>query len=158
VCGIPIISHYDRHGVYNSSVSIPSQHLAGYGCAAVMITASPCIHHPSYTIGNRAVIYSLKVFPDDENDKSPCLVNFRNNFVDISSFNVSQKDMLDSVVRVAGTSEKDWKADYEDVKERYKNRMEEFKKGSVMSFAKLLYSRVFSRTGAATMRQQRLAQ
>ena len=95
-----------------------------------------------------ANLLSLKVLPDDENDKSPCLANFRNNFVYISSFNVSQKDMLDSVMRVTGTSEKDWKVDHEDVKERYKNGMEEFKKGNMLGFAKLLYSRVFFPDGS----------
>ena len=95
-----------------------------------------------------ANLLSLKVLPDDENDKSPCLANFRNNSVYISSFNVSQKDMLDSVMRVTGTTEKDWKVDYEDVKERYKNGMEEFKKGNMLGFAKLLYSRVFFPDGS----------
>jgi hypothetical protein len=95
-----------------------------------------------------ANLLSLKVLPDDENDKSPCLANFRNNLLYISSFNVSQKDMLDSVMRVTGTSEKDWKVDYEDVKERYKNGVEQFKKGNMMGFAKLLYSRVFFPDGS----------
>lgn len=95
-----------------------------------------------------ANLLSLKVLPDDENDKSPCLANFRNNFVYISSFNVSQRDMLDSVMRVTGTSEKDWKVDHEDVKERYKKGLEEFKKGNLWGFAQLLYSRMFFPDGS----------
>ena len=95
-----------------------------------------------------AKLLSLKVLPDDEDDKSPCLANFRNNFVYISSFTVSQRDMLDSVMRVTGTTAKDWKVDHEDVKERYRNGMEEFKKGNRTGFAKLLYSRVFFPDGS----------
>jgi hypothetical protein len=95
-----------------------------------------------------ANLLSLKVLPDDENDRSPYLANFRNNLVYISSFNVSQRDMLDSVMRVTGTSEKDWKVDHEDVKERYKNGTEEFRKGNMAGFAKLLYSRVFFPDGS----------
>jgi hypothetical protein len=90
-----------------------------------------------------ANLLSLKVLPDDANDKSACLNDFRNKFVYVSSFNISQKDMLDSVMRVTGTSLKDWKVSYEPVKERYKSGMEEFRNGSMVGLAKLLYSRLF---------------
>jgi hypothetical protein len=90
-----------------------------------------------------AKLLSLKVFKDNVNDKSACLNDFRNKFVYVSSFNVSQKDMLHSVMRVTGTSLKDWKVDYEPVKERYKSGVEEFQKGNMLGFAKLLYSRLF---------------
>jgi NmrA-like family len=102
-----------------------------------------------------ARLLSLKVLPDDENDKSPCLANFRNNFVYISSFNVSQRDMLDSVLRVTGTSEEDWKIDHEDVKERYKKGVEDFKKGEMTGFVKLLYSRVFFPDGSGNYEAKR---
>jgi hypothetical protein len=90
-----------------------------------------------------ANLLSLKVLPDDASDKSACLNDFRNKFVYVSSFNVSQKDMLDSVMRVTGTSLKDWKVSYEPVKERYKAGVEEFRSGSRIGFGKLLYARSF---------------
>jgi len=95
-----------------------------------------------------ASLLSLKVLPDDENDKSPCLADFRNKFVYISSFNISQRDMLDSVLRVTGTREKDWKIEYQDVKERYKQGVEEFQKGNLWGFGQLLYSRLFFPDGS----------
>ena len=90
-----------------------------------------------------AKLLSLKVFKDNVNDKSACLNDFRNECVYVSSFTVSQKDMLNSVMRVTGTSLKDWKVNYEPVKERYQSGVEEFKKGNRLGFAKLLYSRSF---------------
>ena len=90
-----------------------------------------------------AKLLSLKVLKDDASDKSACLKDFRNKFVYVSSFNISQKDMLDSIMRVTGTSLKDWKVNYEPVKERYKSGVEEFKNGNMLGFAELLYSRSF---------------
>ena len=63
-----------------------------------------------------AKLLSLKVLKDDASDKSACLKDFRNKFVYVSSFNISQKDMLDSIMRVTGT---------------------------MLGFAKLVYSRSF---------------
>lgn len=90
-----------------------------------------------------AKLLSLKVLPDDEDDKSPYLANFRNKPLYISSFNASQKDMLDSVMRVTGTSLKDWKVNHEPVKERFKAGQEELQSGNRLGFAKLLYARTF---------------
>lgn len=95
-----------------------------------------------------AGLLSLKVLPDNENDKSPCLSQFRNKFVYMSSFLVSQKDMLDSVMRVTGSTREDWKVSYEPSKERYKSGMEELKKGNRYGFARLLYTRMFYPDGS----------
>lgn len=90
-----------------------------------------------------ANLLSLKVNPDDENDKSPCLSQFKNKYVYISSFNVSQRDMLDSVLRVTGTRMEDWKVEYEPSKDRYEAGLKQFQSGDMMGFGKLLYARVF---------------
>jgi hypothetical protein len=90
-----------------------------------------------------AKLLSSKILPDDENDKSPCLDNFRRKNVYISSFYVNQMDMLQSVLRVTGTKEADWKITYESSKERYESALEVVKKGDRSQFAKLLYSRLF---------------
>lgn len=90
-----------------------------------------------------AQLLSLKVLKDDASDKSACLNDFRNKFVYVSSFNINQKEMLDSVMRVTDTTIKDWKVNHEPVKERYKSGVEELQKGNMLGFAKLLYSRAF---------------
>ncbi|KAH8812451.1 putative oxidoreductase CipA [Xylogone sp. PMI_703] len=90
-----------------------------------------------------ASLLSLKVAPDNENDKSPSLADFKNKPVYISSFTISQKDMFDSVLRVTGDEAKDWKVTSVPVKEYYQEGVEEFKAGDRTGFAKLLYSRAF---------------
>ena len=95
-----------------------------------------------------AGLLGLKVLPDDENDRSPCLAQFRNNFVYMSSFLVNQKDMLDSVMRVTGTTLEDWKVTHEPSKERYESGVAELRKGNRLGFARLLYTRVFYPDGS----------
>lgn len=95
-----------------------------------------------------ASLWSLKVLPEDADDKSPTLSLFRNGYAYISSFLISQRDMFESVLRVTGTSEKDWTIRYQDVKERYKEGLEQFQKGDMSGFGKLLYARVFYPDGS----------
>ena len=91
---------------------------------------------------------SLKVLPDDEHDQSPTLSQYKNQFVRISSFNVSQKDMLDSVMRVTNTTVSEWKISHEPSVERYKNGVEQMRKGNFIGFAQLMYTRVFYQDGS----------
>ncbi|KAI9805402.1 MAG: hypothetical protein M1825_000653 [Sarcosagium campestre] len=95
-----------------------------------------------------ANLLNLKVLPDDEDDKSASLLHYRNKFVYISSFNLSQRDMLDSVLRVTGTTEKDWKIDHEGCEERYKAGVAQLQTGDRRGFAKLMYTRVFFPDGS----------
>ena len=95
-----------------------------------------------------AGLLGLKVLPDDENDQSPYLAQFRNKFVYMSSFLVSQKDMLDSVMRVTGTTLEDWKVTHEPSKERYASGVAELEKGNRLGFARLLYTRMFYPDGS----------
>jgi hypothetical protein len=90
-----------------------------------------------------ASLLSLKIAPDSENDKSPTLTDFKNKCAYISSFTISQNDMLDSVLRVTGTDLKDWKVTKVPVKESYQSGLQEFQKGNRVGFARLLYSRSF---------------
>jgi hypothetical protein len=94
-----------------------------------------------------AALLSLKVLPDDANDKSLTLSSFKNGNMYVSSFLVSQRDMFESVLRVTGASEKDWTIRHEDVKERYKAGVEQMKSGDRLGFAKLLYARLFYPNG-----------
>jgi hypothetical protein len=90
-----------------------------------------------------ASLLSLKVAPDSEDDKSLTLTDFKNKCAYISSFTISQNDMLESVLRVTGTDLKDWKVTKVSVREYYKSGVEELQKGNRIGFAKLLYSRNF---------------
>jgi len=91
---------------------------------------------------------ALKVLPEDESDKSPTLDSYRNKFVRVSSFEVSQRDMFASVLRVTGTKAEDWKIEYQPVKERYEEGKVLLGQGKRTGFAQLLYSRAFFPDGA----------
>lgn len=90
-----------------------------------------------------ANLLALKVLPEDENDKGTTLSQFRNNFVCISSFRVSQQQIFDSLLNVTGTSREDWTVTSESAKERYARGQEMLQTGNRMGFGVLLYSRVF---------------
>ncbi|PHH88102.1 hypothetical protein CDD83_7972 [Cordyceps sp. RAO-2017] len=92
-------------------------------------------------------LLSLKELPDDEADTSPTLSRWRNQPLYISSFLVSQRDMLDSVNRVLGTSDADWKIEHEESQARYKRGMEMLKQGSMLGFGIALYTRTFYPNG-----------
>ena len=96
-----------------------------------------------------AGLLSLKVLPEDESDKSATISQYENGAVCISSFFVSQRDMFDSVLRVTGDKESDWKISYEPVKERYARGKEMMQKGSMAGFGMMLYARLFYPDGAA---------
>lgn len=88
-------------------------------------------------------LLSLKVLPEDKDDKSVSLVDFKNKPVFISSFTVSQQDMLESVLRVTGTKVDDWKITYTTSKDYWKSGQEVFKTGDAAGFVRLLYARAF---------------
>ncbi|KAI9717486.1 MAG: hypothetical protein M1828_007186 [Chrysothrix sp. TS-e1954] len=96
-----------------------------------------------------ASLLSMKVLPEDESDKSPCLNQYKNDYVYISSFNLTQKDMFESVKRVTGTKDSDWKIDSQPSKERFSQGMEMLQKGDMNGFPQLMYSRVLHQDGAA---------
>ncbi|KAJ5657046.1 hypothetical protein N7507_008996 [Penicillium longicatenatum] len=76
-----------------------------------------------------------------ESGSSPCLTDF--NQVRMYSFQVSQRDMLDSLNRVLGTTDSDWEIKYEPVSQRLKDGAEEMAKGIFTGFPKMLYGGVF---------------
>lgn len=94
-----------------------------------------------------AAFLSLKVYPEDENDKAPALDNWANKALYVSSFRVSQKDMFESVKRVTGTTDKDWKIGSIGSKERFREGQEAMRKGDRGGFARQMYSRIFYPTG-----------
>ena len=95
-----------------------------------------------------ANLLGLKLLPEDEHDTSPCLAHFRNKFVYGASFNISQKEMLESVLRVTGDSADDWKVTHVPAKEAYQEGVKLLQSGNRAGFAQLLYSRSFFPDGA----------
>jgi len=102
-----------------------------------------------------AKLLGLKVLPDNESDKSITLSRWRNKPLYISSFNISQRDMFDSVLRVTGDRESDWKQTSEDVQQRFKDGQEQLKKGDRLGFAKCMYVRVFYPDKAGNYEERR---
>ncbi|KAL8760294.1 MAG: hypothetical protein Q9184_003389 [Pyrenodesmia sp. 2 TL-2023] len=90
-----------------------------------------------------ASLLGLKILRDDENDKSPCLSDFKNKFAYIASFVVNQKQMLESVLRVTKTEEKDWKISHESSKERFQKGDEMFKAGDFQGLRLAMFARNF---------------
>lgn len=95
-----------------------------------------------------AELLSLPILPADENDKSACLSNYRNDFVRISSFRVNQKEMFESVLRVTGTKKEEWEISNEDSVQRYQAGVAKMQKGDMMGFAQAMYTRVFWKDGS----------
>ena len=94
-----------------------------------------------------ANLLSLRVLPEDEADKTTTLSQFKDSFVRISSFLVSQKDMFASVLRVTGTKESDWQISHENSKERYEAGINMMQEGNRAGFGQMMYTRVFYPNG-----------
>jgi len=77
-----------------------------------------------------------------------CLNDFKNRFVYVSSFKLSQHDMLESVQRVTGTGPEDWKVSYVPVKEAYAAGYERMKKGDWSAMKDVGYGRTFFPDGS----------
>ena len=89
-----------------------------------------------------AALLSLPIQPEGGN-KERCLERFKNSHAYVNSFTISQKDMLNSVLRVTGDKAEDWKIMNENAQERYTKGVEDMKKGDRAGFAKQMYTRVF---------------
>ncbi len=94
-----------------------------------------------------ASLLSMKVLPDDADDRSPCLSQFKNGCVYISSFLLNQREVFESVKRVTGTTDSDWKVTSEPSENRFEDGKKELSRGARLGFAKLLYCRMFYPTG-----------
>lgn len=82
-----------------------------------------------------------------ESGASPSVAQWKNKPFRISSFRVSQRDMLDSLNRVIGTSDKDWTITHESSAKRVEDGKAELQKGMMTGFAKSMYSRIFFPNG-----------
>ncbi|KAF9871975.1 hypothetical protein CkaCkLH20_10607 [Colletotrichum karsti] len=96
-----------------------------------------------------ASLLGLKVLPEDEDDESTTISDFHNKTMFVSSFKISQRDMLDSIQRVTNTTDNDWRIYNEPTDERYKAGMREMDQGKREGFYKSMYARVFYPSGDA---------
>ena len=102
-----------------------------------------------------AGLLSLKELPEDANDKAPTVSQWKNKPLYISSFKICQRDMLDSVEKITGTTDQEWEIEYEPSVERYKSGLEELKAGNRMGFAKAMYTRIFFPNGGGDFESSR---
>ncbi|ETS83124.1 hypothetical protein PFICI_05000 [Pestalotiopsis fici W106-1] len=93
-----------------------------------------------------AALLSLPIQAEGGDDKA-CLDALRNQVVYVNSFNVSQRDMLESALRVTGTRESDWTITRVSAEQRYADGVREIKEGVRVGFAKMMYTRVFFADG-----------
>lgn len=89
-----------------------------------------------------AALLSLPIKPEG-GDQERCLEHFKNGHIFIGSFTISQKEMLDSCLRVTGTKIDDWSISKEPAEDRYRNGMQAMQSGDRSGFAKQMYTRVF---------------
>lgn len=94
-----------------------------------------------------ASLLGLKELPDDENDKLPTISRWRNDILFVSSFLVSQRDILASLNRVLGSQESDWEIKSEPSQERHARGLKELQSGNHMGFPTALYTRAFFSSG-----------
>ncbi|KAJ5895690.1 hypothetical protein N7495_007381 [Penicillium taxi] len=79
-----------------------------------------------------------------ESGTTPSVVDFKNGNVLIYSFRISQRDILDSLHRIMGTTDSDWEIKYEPVSQRLKDGAEELASGIFTGLPKVLYGGIFS--------------
>ncbi|KAI1412334.1 NAD(P)-binding protein [Hypoxylon sp. FL1857] len=96
----------------------------------------------------RAVGKLLSLPIEPEKEGGPSLSNYKNKFIYVSSFCVSQKDMFASVLRVTGTKESDWKFEYEESTKRFEEARKQVFGGDMSAFPQLLYSRLWFKDGS----------
>lgn len=69
-----------------------------------------------------------------------------------SSFFVSQRDMLDSWLRVTGQTESEWTIEYEPTQERFARGQRMLKEGNMIGGPISIYGLLFQRDGSGDLR------
>jgi hypothetical protein len=95
-----------------------------------------------------AVAQLLSLPIKTQEDGQVGLDTYKNSGVYISSFLISQRDILNSLHRVLGTSDADWSITYESIPKRLQDGKQEFDQGNMLGFAKALYAGVFASENA----------
>jgi hypothetical protein len=82
---------------------------------------------------------------------SPCVADWKNEPLYITSFRVSQREILNSLHRVLGTTDENWQITYEPTAKRAKDGMQEFSNGIVTGIGKAMYAKLFICSRAAEL-------
>ncbi|KAM7216449.1 hypothetical protein V8F06_008162 [Rhypophila decipiens] len=93
-----------------------------------------------------ASFLSLPILPTSGSSDEHTMSKYFNTPIKISSFSISQREMLDSIQRVTGTTDADWTITYEDPTEEHNKALKVVAGGGPdarMAFAKALYTRIF---------------
>ena len=108
-----------------------------YGYESVNTTTWPQI--------SRAVarLLSLNILKQDENDTRPCLQQFQQKVVYVSSFLINQREILESAMRVTNTEAEAWKVTHEHAPLKVKAGQSDMQRGDRMGHVKQLYARAF---------------
>jgi hypothetical protein len=69
----------------------------------------------------------------------------------ITSFKVSQREILDSLHRVLGITDANWQITYEPTDKRAKDGLEEFSRGIITGIGKAMYAKLFMRSRAGEL-------
>ncbi|TGJ78748.1 hypothetical protein E0Z10_g10011 [Xylaria hypoxylon] len=92
-------------------------------------------------------VASLLSLPIESEVNGPALSDYKNKAVYVASWLMSQKDILEQVLRVSGTKESDWTIKYEPAVERYEEAKKRLFSGDRSAFQRLLYTRTFYNNG-----------
>ncbi|KAI2467491.1 NAD(P)-binding protein [Annulohypoxylon bovei var. microspora] len=103
----------------------------------------------------RAVAKLLSLPIEPEKEGGPSLSSYKNKFIYVSSFLLSQKDMFAAVLRATGTKESDWTIKYEDSVKRFQDAQKRLFGGDRTAFPTLLYSRTFYKDGVGNFEARR---
>lgn len=92
-----------------------------------------------------AGLLSLPVQKQDHG--KPAVSDWAKEGLYVSSFLISQREILDSMHRVLGTEDKDWTITYEEPEERYRKGLEDMRAGNMLGFAQAMYARLLFPSG-----------
>ncbi|KAI1780723.1 NAD(P)-binding protein [Hypoxylon cercidicola] len=95
----------------------------------------------------RAVAKLLSLPIEPEKPGSPSLADYKNKFIYVSSFCLTQKEMFAAVLRVTGTKESDWTITYEETPKRFQDAKKRFYDGDYSAFTEILYTRTWFKDG-----------
>ena len=101
------------------------------------------INTSTWDLCGRAVASLLSLPIVASGDNKPALESWKNGGVHISSFLISQRDMLDSLNRVLGTTDIGWTITKQPARERYQQGLQQLQGGDRLGYAKAMYARLF---------------
>lgn len=90
-----------------------------------------------------AALLSLPVYPAGADDKALTLSHWRNRYVLVESFNVTQRELSAAVLKATGEVESDWDVSEQPVEDVYAEGVQRLQAGDRSGFTKGLYSRCF---------------